>query len=117
MHKFTIYHNPKCSNSRKALEILHSHNINPTIIEYLKTSLNLEQIIQLRSHFNLKDFIRHNEPVFNELKLTLKDEDSLLAAMVLKPILMQRPIVTYADKAVIARPPDRVLELIDYAKK
>ena len=79
MHKFTIYHNPKCSNSRKALEILHSHNINPTIIEYLKTPLNLEQIIQLRSHFDLKDFIRHNEPIFNELKLTLKDESSMLA--------------------------------------
>ncbi len=116
MHTFTIYHNPKCSNSRKALEILHSHNINPTIIEYLKTPLNLEQIVQLRSHFTLKDFIRHNESVFNELTLN-KDEASVLAAMVQEPILMQRPIVTYAGKAVIARPPERVLELIDEAKK
>lgn len=115
MHTFTIYHNPKCSNSRKSLEILHSHNINPTIIEYLKTPLNLEQIIQLRSHFELKDFIRHNEPVFNELKLSLEDEASVLGAMVQEPILMQRPIVMYAGIAVIARPPERILELIDYA--
>ena len=117
MHTFTIYHNPKCSNSRKALEILHNHNINPTIIEYLKTPLNLDQIIQLRSHFALKDFIRHNEPIFNELKLTLKDETSVLATMLQEPILMQRLIVTYDGKAVIARPPERVLELIDYVNK
>ena len=98
------------------MEILHNHNINPAIIEYLKTPLNLEQIIQLRSHFDLNDFIRHNEPVFNELKLNLEDEASVLSAILQEPILMQRPIVTYAGKAVIARPPEMVLKLIDYAK-
>ena len=62
-------------------------------------------------------FYDPNEPVFNELKLSLEDEASVLSAMVQEPILMQRHIVTYAGKAVIARPPERVLELIDDSKK
>ena len=71
MNRYTLYHNPRCSKSRKALEILQSHGINPVIVEYLKTPMNLEQITQLRSYFDLKDFVRYNEPIFTELKLAL----------------------------------------------
>lgn len=112
MNRYTLYHNPRCSKSRKALEILQSHGINPVIVEYLKTPMNLEQITQLRSYFDLKDFVRYNEPIFTELKLALVDETNVLTAMLNEPILMQRPIVTYGDKAIIARPPEKVLELI-----
>ena len=112
MSVFTIYHNAKCSKSRKVLEILQSHHINPVIIEYLKSPLNLEQITQLRSYFDLKDFVRHNEPVFKELKLVLEDETQVLNAILKEPILLQRPIVTYAGKAIIARPPEKVLDLL-----
>ncbi len=112
MNRFTLYHNPRCSKSRKALEILQSHDINPVIVEYLKTPMSLEQITQLRSYFDLKDFVRYNEPIFTELKLVLADETNVLTAMLKEPILMQRPIVTYGDKAIIARPPEKVLELM-----
>lgn len=113
MKKYTIYHNPRCSKSRQALEILQNHHMNPTIIEYLKSPLNLEQLIELSSYFDLRDFVRTNESVFNKLKLTLEDKDRVLKAMLEDPILMQRPIVTYDGRAIIARPPEKVLELIE----
>jgi len=67
MQHFTIYHNPKCSKSREALTVLQNHNIQPLIIEYLKNPLTLEQIKDLRAHFDLQDFVRCNEPVFKDL--------------------------------------------------
>jgi len=112
MHNFIIYHNPKCSKSREALIILQDHNIQPFIIEYLKNTLTLEQIKALRAHFDLKDFVRCNEPVFKDLKLSLDNEVAVLQAMVKYPILMQRPIVTCCEKAVIGRPIDNVTNLI-----
>ena len=113
MKKFTIYHNPRCSKSRQALEILQNHHIDPTIIEYLKSPLNLEQLLELRSYFDLRDFVRTNEPVFRKLNLTLEDEDKVLEVMLEDPILMQRPIITYDGRAIIARPPEKVLELME----
>lgn len=115
MQRFKIYHNPRCSKSRQVLEILQRHHINPIIIEYLKLPLNLEQLIELRSHFDLIDFIRTDEPIFKELNLTLEDEEKILEAMLKEPILMQRPIVIYNGRAIIARPPEKVLELIEQA--
>ena len=112
MNQVTIYHNPRCSKSRQTLEILQSHGVTPIIIEYLKAPLNLEQINQLRSHFDLKDFVRNSEPVFKELNLTLADEHRVLQAMEEEPILMQRPIVVFGDNAIIARPPEKVLAFI-----
>lgn len=108
-----IYHNPGCSKSRQSLEILKSHNIDPTIVEYLKTPLNLEQLRELRSFFDLKDFVRTNEPVFTQLQLKLDDEMSVLEAMTNEPILMQRPIVTSGGQAIIARPPEKLLEWME----
>ena len=112
MNPFILYHNPRCSKSRQTLEILQSHGVTPIIIEYLKAPMNLEQITELRSHFDLKDFVRSNEPVFKKLNLTLADERKVLQAMVEEPILMQRPIVTSGNKAIIARPPEKVLALL-----
>ena len=112
MNHFTLYHNSRCSKSRQALEILQNHNLHPVIIEYLKTPLSLEEIIKLRAYFDLTDFVRCDEPIFKELKLTLADEAQVLQAMVKEPILMQRPIVTFGEQAIIARPPEKVLRLI-----
>lgn len=112
MDVVTIYHNPRCSKSRKALELLHNHHIHPIVIEYLKTPFNLKQINQLRVHFDLKDFVRYEEPIFKVLNLTLENEANVLNAMLKEPILMQRPIVACNDKVIIARPPEKVLELL-----
>lgn len=115
MNQFTIYHNPRCSKSRQTLEILENNGIHPTIIEYLKTPLSLEEIQKLRAHFELKDFVRQDEPIFKELNLSLNNETQVLQAMVKEPILIQRPIVTYGDKVVMGRPPEKVLALISEA--
>ena len=108
-----IFHNPKCSKSRQTLQILKNYHLNPVIIEYLKAPLTLEKLRELRANFDLKDFVRVNEPVFTQLNLTLENEAQILEMMQKKPILMQRPIVTYNGKSIIARPPEKVLELID----
>jgi arsenate reductase len=113
MKTVIIYHNPRCSKSRQALEILKSNNIDPTIVEYLKAPLILEQLRELRSFFDLKDFVRTNEPAFTQLQLSLDDEMGVLEAMINEPILMQRPIVTCSGKAIIARPPEKLLEWME----
>ncbi|HAT1595669.1 TPA: arsenate reductase (glutaredoxin) [Legionella pneumophila] len=113
MEKITIYHNPRCSKSRQALEILKNKGFDPIVIEYLKTPLDLEQLKILRNHLALEDLVRTNENVFKELGLSLNNEAQVLDAMVKEPILMQRPIVTFKGKSVIGRPPEKVLELFD----
>ncbi|HAT1820341.1 TPA: arsenate reductase (glutaredoxin) [Legionella pneumophila] len=113
MEKITIYHNPRCSKSRQALEILKNKGFDPIVIEYLKTPLDLEQLKILRNHLALEDLVRTNENVFKELGLSLDNEAQVLDAMVKEPILMQRPIVTFKGKSVIGRPPEKVLELFD----
>jgi arsenate reductase len=111
MKDYILYHNPRCSKSREALALLQQHHIHPTIIEYLKTPLNMEQLKSLRAHFDLKEFVRTNEPIFKALKLSLNNEPELLAAMAKEPILMQRPIVVCGQKAIIARPTEKILDL------
>ncbi|WP_131779161.1 arsenate reductase (glutaredoxin) [Legionella bozemanae] len=113
MKEIIIYHNPRCSKSRKTLELLQSKGVAPVIVEYLKTPLNLEQLKSLRAHFALKDFVRTDEPVFKELGLSLDNENQVLQAMVKEPILMQRPVVTSKEKAIIGRPPENVLKLLE----
>lgn len=108
MQTLTIYHNPRCSKSRKALELLVERGFSPVIIEYLKTPLSLEQLTELSSYFPLEDFVRCDEPVFKELGLSLNDKSQILQAMQQEPILMQRPIITHKNKAVIGRPPEKI---------
>lgn len=112
MHPITIYHNPSCSKSRTTLELIRSRGHEPIIVYYLKNPLNSEQLRILRAHFTLKDFVRIQEPIFKELNLSLEREEELLQAMSTAPILLQRPIVTYNNKAIIGRPPKRVLDLL-----
>ena len=73
----------------------------------------MEQLKILRSNFDLKDFVRTNEPIFKTLGLSLDNEIQILQAMLKEPILMQRPIVTFKGKAIIGRPPEAVLSLFE----
>ncbi|VEG90126.1 arsenate reductase (glutaredoxin) [Legionella spiritensis] len=111
MQTVIIYHNPRCSKSRQALAILQNEGIEPVIIDYLKTPLDINELKRLRSYFDLEDFVRTAEPVFKELGLSMDNEIQILQAMVKQPVLMQRPIVTFKNKAVIGRPPENVLQL------
>ncbi len=115
-NKITIYHNPKCSKSRKALEIIKSKNIEPIIILYLLNKLSKAEINNLLSKLGLsiRGILRTGEEEFknNDLKNENLSDDELLEFLIKFPKLLQRPIVVKNSKAVIGRPPENILNLL-----
>ena len=115
-NKITIYHNPKCSKSRKALEIIKSKNIEPTIILYLVNKLSKAEVKNLLSKLGLsiRGIQRTGEEEFknNDLKNENLSDDELLEFLIKFPKLLQRPIVVKNSKAVIGRPPENILNLL-----
>lgn len=111
----TIYHNPKCSNSRQALKIIRSHGIEPHIVEYLKSPLTPEELRHLihdQLHMQVRDVIRTKEPVYAQIGLDGRDDDTLLAAMAIHPILLNRPIVITPKGAKLCRPAETVKDIL-----
>ena len=115
-NKITIYHNPKCSKSRKALEIIRSKNIEPTIILYLKSKLSKTEVKNLLSKLGLsiRDILRTGEDEYkkNNLKNENLSDDKLIEFLIKFPRLLERPIVVKNSKAVIGRPPENILNLL-----
>jgi arsenate reductase len=114
--KTVIYHNPRCSKSRETLQILEDNHLQPVIIEYLvdpPTTQELKQIIAMLG-ISARELLRSTEPVYQEANLDddSLSEDDILKAICENPVLMQRPIVISGSRAVIGRPPVRVLEII-----
>jgi arsenate reductase len=92
----TIFHNPNCPASRKALEAIRARGVEPHIIEYLGTPLSPQQLRHLikdELHMPVRAVVRTSEPCYAEMGLEKADDDTLLAAMAAHPSLMQRPIV------------------------
>jgi len=117
MKDLTIYHNPRCSKSRQTLQIIIDYGMKPKIMEYLKTPLNkfdLENISRLLNK-RPKDFVRKNEADFkeNNIKDVIDNDIELINKMVNYPKIIERPIVVFGDKAVIGRPPENVIELLN----
>ncbi|HEX4940827.1 MAG TPA: arsenate reductase (glutaredoxin) [Candidatus Kapabacteria bacterium] len=113
---YTIYHNPRCSKSREALALLEEAGVSVTVVRYLETPLDADALRQLLSRLGLpaRDLLRSKEEEFASLGLgdpALTDDD-LIAALVSHPRLMERPVVVHGRRAVIARPPERVKELL-----
>ena len=112
----TLYHNPRCSKSRQALALLRERNIEPEIIEYLKTPPTLQELDQILNLLGLepRELMRRKESVYKDLALDDEslDRHSLLQAMIEHPILIERPIAVTADAAALGRPPENVLDVI-----
>ena len=112
-----IYHNPKCSKSRQALNLLQTHGIDPSVVEYLKTPPTPEELKRILGLLDMqpRDLIRKKEAEYRQAALDNPDlsDDELIEAMVRFPKLIERPIVVTATRAVLGRPPEKVLELID----
>lgn len=109
-----IYHNPRCSKSRQALEMLQNATSNIEIIEYLKYPLRFGEIKMLLSQLNIEpeQLIRKNEKVWKEnYKGKAMHESDIINAIIMYPKLMQRPIVTNGEKAIIGRPVENILEI------
>ena len=110
-----IYHNTRCSKSRDVCTILEKKKVKTEIVEYLKTPPTAAEIKELLKMLGIKavDLVRKKEPLFlekfKEKKLT---EAQWIKAMAQNPILIERPIVVKGKKAIIGRPPEKVLEFI-----
>jgi arsenate reductase len=109
-----IYHNPRCSTSRKTLELLRGNGIEPTIVEYLKTPPSRAEIAELVSAagIDVRTAVRKRESLYAELDLAEADDDALLGAMAAHPILIERPFVVTPKGTRLARPVDAVREIL-----
>ncbi|MGA8259159.1 MAG: arsenate reductase (glutaredoxin) [Arenicellales bacterium] len=112
----TIYHNPRCSKSRRTLQLLAEHDVDVDIVEYLKTPPDVDELTRIIDLLGLepRQVMRIEEPVYKEKGFddpTLSRRQ-LIEAMVGDPVLIQRPIVIAGDRARIGRPPEAVLEII-----
>ena len=112
-----IYHNPRCSKSRQTLKLIKDAGITPTIILYLDDKLSANDIVTLLRKLGFasaKDLLRKGEADYMALNLKSVDsENELIAAMVAYPKLIERPIVERGDRAILGRPPENVLNLLD----
>lgn len=111
-----LYHNPRCSKSRGTLELLRERGIEPTIINYLDTPPTADELRALLAMLgaSARELLRTGESEYAELGLadSGKSEEQLVEAMATHPRLIERPIFVHAGRAVVGRPPERVLELL-----
>jgi len=116
MQKVTIWHNPRCSKSRETLALLQARDIQPAVVEYLKTPPGVAELERALQALGLeaRDLMRDNEAAYAQVhaddpKLSRKQ---LLELMHANPILIQRPVVFAGCQARIGRPPEAVLEIL-----
>jgi arsenate reductase len=116
MGELSLYFNPRCSKCRTAQGLLAEHGIDAHIVEYLKAAPTVSELRVLMGQLGITDprhMMRTGEGLYRELGLTQQDGDELLQAIAAHPVLLERPIVVRDGRAVIARPPERLLELLD----
>lgn len=110
-----IYHNPRCSKSRSACAILAEKGVEAEVVEYLKTPPDRATLSALLAMLGLRaeELVRKGEAIvkIEYAGRRMSDED-WLEAMLAHPILIERPIVVVGERAVVARPPERVLDLL-----
>lgn len=109
-----IYHNPRCSTSRKTLELLRANGIEPTIVEYLKAPPSRAELVQLigDAGIDARTAVRKRESLYGEMNLAAASNDELLDAMAANPVLIERPFVVTAKGTRLARPIDTVREIL-----
>lgn len=112
----TIYHNPRCSNSRGALALLREAGKEPVIVDYLATPPSREQLRDMiaRAGLSVREAMRSKEALYEELGLgeASVSDDALLDAIAAHPILLNRPFVVTPKGVRLCRPPELVNELL-----
>lgn len=116
MADVTLLHNPKCSTSRHALEVIEAAGVDAEVVQYLKTPLDDPALRQLLGRLEdpVTDLVRR-DPYFKAQGLTDADvqtEDQVVAVLTEHPRLMQRPVIVRGERAIIGRPKDRVEEFV-----
>lgn len=112
----TLYHNPRCSKSCQALELLEAEGIIPTLVKYLEkppTAAALRDLLDMLG-LDPRGLMRKGEAEYTELNLANPDlsREQLIEAMVTHPRLIERPIMIKDGQAIIGRPPEKVLDLL-----
>lgn len=109
-----IYHNPRCSTSRKTLELLRDNGLEPNVVEYLKDPPSRDELITMIADAGIsaRDAVRKRESLYGELNLAQASDDELLDAMIANPILIERPFVITPKGTRLARPIDAVREIL-----
>ena len=117
MTDLTLYHNPRCSKSRAALELLQARGLAPTVVLYLQTPPDAATVQRLLQQLAMsaRQLLRTGEDEYKTLGLadSSLDDAQLIAAMVAHPKLIERPILVNGSKAVIGRPAEKVLEIVE----
>ncbi|WP_370045700.1 MULTISPECIES: arsenate reductase (glutaredoxin) [Salipiger] len=110
-----LWHNPSCSKSREALKLLEAHGVRPEIRKYLEDAPTYEELKAAQAALNLPaiEMMRTKEPAFREMGLSKDaDDDTLLRAMAAEPRLIERPLAIEGARAILGRPPAKVLDLL-----
>ena len=114
--KATIWHNPKCATSRKVLEMIRAHGVEPDIVDYVKTPPSVAELEAALKEMGMKprDLLRRRGTPYDELGLDDENlgDAALLSAMHAHPILIERPVVRTRKGALLCRPPERVREIL-----
>jgi arsenate reductase (glutaredoxin) len=112
--KAVIYHNPRCSTSRKTLDLLRDNGFEPSIVQYLQTPPSRDELLKIirDAGIEVRAAVRKREPLYAELDLADATDDQLLDAMAEHPILSERPFVVTAKGTRLARPVDAVREIL-----
>ena len=116
MTEYTMYHNPRCSKSRKTLALLQERGIEPEIVLYLEESPSADEIGKLLGKLGIAaaQLVRRNEDEYKQAGLSKESsEKELIAAMAAHPKLIERPVVVRGQRAVLGRPPENVLDLLN----
>ena len=111
-----MFFNPSCSKCRTVKAILEERGLEVDYVRYLEQTparAELERVLELLGSDDPRAIMRIGEPVYEELGLSSAGRDELLDALIEHPILIQRPIIIRDGKAIIGRPPERVLELFE----
>ena len=115
MSEIIIYHNGECSKCRGALEILQEQNIPHRVRWYLAEPLTEEELKALirKLHIKPSELVRKSEDLYQQRFVDANlTEDEWLTVLAENPLLMQRPIIEKGDIALIARPPEKIFEII-----
>lgn len=110
-----IYHNPRCGKSREGLQILEQSGKNFETIKYLEDTPSVEKLSKIIKLLKIQpiELVRQNEKIWKELfKNSNLSDDELIQVMAKHPILIERPIVINGNKAIVGRPPSKILEII-----
>lgn len=110
----TIYHNTRCSKSRSALQILEAQGMPYKVRLYMQEPLGRKELEVLLRQLGMQPtgLLRKRESIYKELVAKTNSEEDWLEHMLQHPQLIERPIVTTPTKAIIARPPERVLDVL-----